>query len=204
MFCKCSNVVCVKKRIAFVSLKGGTGKTTSCMYVAKALSCMGESVEVVDTDPQGSSYDWSQVVDFGFPVRLLPRERFDSVLVSKGEGYVLVDTPPGVIEIVRSAVEWADLVVVPCGTSSLEVNRTRATLSALGIEDKACVLLTRTRSQTRGYDQVKAYFDEALFSSFDATVPMREEIYQTSGTHVIGNLFTYTDIAREIQELFHG
>ena len=43
------------RKIAVVNYKGGTGKTTTVVNLAHALSMEGKSVLLIDTDPQGSS-----------------------------------------------------------------------------------------------------------------------------------------------------
>jgi chromosome partitioning protein len=42
--------------LARVGFKGGSGKTTSSMYLAHALGAT-----VVDADPQGSAVEWAEV-----------------------------------------------------------------------------------------------------------------------------------------------
>lgn len=43
------------KRIVIANTKGGTGKTTSSIFLASALTAR-DSVEVWDADPQGISF----------------------------------------------------------------------------------------------------------------------------------------------------
>lgn len=42
------------KTLAFVNLKGGSGKTTSCLTIGSQLALEGHSVLLMDTDPQAS------------------------------------------------------------------------------------------------------------------------------------------------------
>ena len=46
-------------RLALISTKGGTGKTTSAVYLATALHRIGRTL-LVDADPQLSALTWSQ------------------------------------------------------------------------------------------------------------------------------------------------
>ncbi|WP_257160119.1 ParA family protein [Corynebacterium cystitidis] len=55
--------------IAISNLKGGTGKTTTAILVATALTRHGHNVTVVDLDPQGSATEWAQLAaDAGDPL----------------------------------------------------------------------------------------------------------------------------------------
>ena len=46
------------KKIAFLAQKGGSGKTTLAVHTAVAATEAGESVVVIDTDPQKSATVW--------------------------------------------------------------------------------------------------------------------------------------------------
>mgnify|MGYP002374079782 FL=1 len=46
-------------RVAILNQKGGSGKTTLATNIAHALKLSGESVLLVDADPQGSARDWN-------------------------------------------------------------------------------------------------------------------------------------------------
>ena len=47
--------------IAFLSQKGGSGKTTLAVHAAVAAHEAGEHVFLIDTDPQGSAQAWARV-----------------------------------------------------------------------------------------------------------------------------------------------
>ena len=47
--------------IAVLNQKGGSGKTTIATHLARSLKLDGESVLLVDSDPQGSARDWAAV-----------------------------------------------------------------------------------------------------------------------------------------------
>lgn len=46
------------RKIAILNFKGGTGKTTTAVNLSHALALRGQSILVVDCDPQGSIADW--------------------------------------------------------------------------------------------------------------------------------------------------
>ena len=47
--------------IAVLNQKGGSGKTTIATHLARSLQLDGDSVLLVDSDPQGSARDWAAV-----------------------------------------------------------------------------------------------------------------------------------------------
>ena len=51
-------------KIAVVNLKGGTGKTSTVMHLAAAIKAAGDTVLVVDADPQGSALRWATALDW--------------------------------------------------------------------------------------------------------------------------------------------
>ncbi|WP_313305596.1 ParA family protein, partial [Stutzerimonas balearica] len=46
--------------VAVLNQKGGVGKTTLATHVAGELAMRGQSVILLDADPQGSALDWTQ------------------------------------------------------------------------------------------------------------------------------------------------
>ena len=62
------------KRFAVVNYKGGTGKTTTVVNLAHALTLKGFKVLIIDTDPQGSA---------GYYFGLSPQKTLYNVLIEK-------------------------------------------------------------------------------------------------------------------------
>ena len=105
--------------VALLNQKGGVGKTTLSVHLATALAGANK-VLLVDADPQGSALDWSAQRDIEgpparFPVIGLPKETLHRELapVSRDYDWVVVDGPPRVNKIARSAVVASDLVIIP-------------------------------------------------------------------------------------------
>lgn len=113
--------------IALLNQKGGVGKTTLALHLAGAWSADGSAVLVVDADPQGSALDWAeQRAREGhahrFGVIGLPRETLHRELagLARGAAHVVIDGPPRVTGIARSALLAADMIVVPVQPSPLD------------------------------------------------------------------------------------
>jgi len=113
--------------IAFLNQKGGTGKTTLSINIAHAISNKKKNnrVLLVDADPQGSARDWAAAREKKslFPVIGLDRPVLHKELptMASDYDYIVIDGPPRVSELARSAIMAADLVVVPIQPSPYDV-----------------------------------------------------------------------------------
>lgn len=115
--------------IAVANQKGGCGKTTTTFTLAGGLAGAGYKVLVVDADPQASATAWrnsSEESRLPFEVIALsaPVLHHDIPKLIEHSQYevVLVDCPPGgagkvegsrVVDITRSAMLAADVVLLP-------------------------------------------------------------------------------------------
>lgn len=112
-------------KIGLLNQKGGVGKTTLAVHIADALARKKKRVLLVDADPQGSALDWaaSRASDPLFPVAGLPKASIHKELPSLAEGYdiVIIDGPPRVYDVARSAIMASDLVLIPVQPSPYDV-----------------------------------------------------------------------------------
>jgi chromosome partitioning protein len=130
------------RTIAFLTQKGGTGKTTLAASIAVAAVEKGEKVVVLDFDPQGSLMHWGerrqaanarcqlkcQVIVEPFESDRLPR--LPSILAGlEGVGFTLAifDTAGADASATRLVAEAADLCLLPARPSRLDVEATAAT-----------------------------------------------------------------------------
>ncbi len=113
--------------VALLNQKGGVGKTTLALHLAGAWAAHGLRVLVIDADPQGSALDWSEQRSreglprlfgiLGLARETLPRELPE---IARGADHVVVDGPPRVTGIARSALLAADVVLVPATPSPFD------------------------------------------------------------------------------------
>ena len=124
--------------LALANLKPGTGKTTSAVWLAHVFAQAGNTVLLVDADPSGSALEWSDLAamdpgmppEAAFPFRIvaLPSRELHRRLpeIASTDDVVIIDAPQ--LEdhagIARSALRYADEILIPCAPTPIEINRT--------------------------------------------------------------------------------
>jgi len=121
--------------IAVAGRKGGIGKSTIAGNLAGEFAAMKRTVRVLDADPQHSLVAWAAQGE-GLLARAVEKvEADDGALrarvrqAQKDADIVLIDTPPGAPEIAYEAALVADLVLLPCGASPLDLFALKEALS---------------------------------------------------------------------------
>lgn len=101
------------------------GKTTIAIHLSYALALRKNRVLLIDADPQGSSRDWAAARSDKplFNVIGLDRPTIHRDIQEIGKGYdhIIIDGPPRVTDLARSAIIGADLVVIPVQPSPYDV-----------------------------------------------------------------------------------
>jgi len=113
--------------VAVLNQKGGVGKTTIALHLAGEWAGRGLRVTLVDADPQGSALDWSQQrshqgLPRSFGVVGLARATLhrEAPELARDADHVVIDGPPRVAGLMRSALLAADLVLIPVQPSPFD------------------------------------------------------------------------------------
>jgi chromosome partitioning protein len=148
--------------IVVSNVKGGVGKTTTAVYLAGAAAERArDAVYLIDADRQASSAEWLEQRPIpGVELLEAPSERTVAKAMEKGEGIVVVDTPPGDERIVRAALTRADALVIPTRAGGVEPNRVVATLEMTPANIPAGVVICSARLGTRDLEATVAWWAE--------------------------------------------
>jgi len=187
--------------IALANLKPGTGKTTSAVWLAHVFAQAGNSVLLVDADPSGSALEWSDLAamdprlatpEAAFPFRIiaLPSRELHRRLpeIARHDDVVIIDTPQ--LEdhagIARSALRYADEIVIPCAPTPIEINRTTPVRDEIAevepVRDRparSAVLLNRYIARAHSTGDARQALQDLGYDVLATAVP-RLEVYAQS------------------------
>ena len=186
--------------LALANLKPGTGKTTSAVWLAHVFTQFGNSVLLVDADPSGSALEWSDLAAmdpritppeaFSFRVVALPSRELHRRVpeIARDDDVVIIDTPQ--IEdhaaIARSALRYADEIVIPCAPTPIEINRTTPVRDEIAevepVRDRparSAVLLNRCVTRAHSISDARQALQDLGYDVLATAVP-RLEVFALS------------------------
>lgn len=207
--------------LALANLKPGTGKTTSAVWLAHVFAEAGKSVLLVDADPSGSALEWSDLAamyprlspaEAAFPFRIvaLPSRELHRRVpeVARSDDVVIIDTPQ--IEdhagIARSALRYADEVLIPCAPSPIEINRTSPVREEIGevadLRDKpsrSTILLNRCVARAHSTSDAREALQGLGYDVLETAVPRLELYAQSFGLPIrLGRRDVWRQVAQEL------
>ena len=166
--------------IAFVSPKGGVGKTTSAFLFATAISELYD-VTIIDADPNHPIQAWASGGNTPKRLTIISDVDEDTIIERIEDAasitpFVIVDLEGTASKAVIYAISQADFVVIPTQGSQLDANEASRAIRVVLQSEKMtgkpkpyAVLLTRTSAsiRTRGL----AHIQNGLI---DAGIPVLE------------------------------
>ena len=151
------------KVIAVLNRKGGVGKSTLAVHLSVFFCEQGLRVCLLDADGQRSSSKW--VAAAQPQVHVVTMERHSEILnfidrCREEERFdvIVADAPGDVLDGTRGLMLGADVVVMPCGPSVMDLESTRQAIDlfeaaqAMRGQHKRCpalVVLNQMRPQRR-------------------------------------------------------
>jgi chromosome partitioning protein len=164
--------------VAFVSQKGGTGKSTLARALAAIVAHAGLAVRIIDLDPlQNTVMEWEKLRHDRrlAPIRVEPFDTPDEAIKSAEEGELLIlDTPAHASRTLLLAMRDVDFVIQP---SSGSVDDLRPAvllfneLVALGVPKQRLAIALCRISSEREEDIARAYLDAARYEMLPGSIP---------------------------------
>lgn len=116
---------------AVATPKGGSGKTTVSILLAGELARQGYSVALIDSDPQGSAWQWhaSSLARGHTPTGIetvhatSEAAAIAKILELDARDAIIIDTPGFADNRIMEAAFRADLVILPCKASMLDATQ---------------------------------------------------------------------------------
>lgn len=175
--------------ISLINTKGGSGKTTIAVNLARALNLRNLNTLLVDSDPQGSARDWHAQSDGKFlNVIGLDRPTLDKDIhkISYGYDYILVDGAPHLSLHATKAIICSDLVLIPVQPSPYDVWATKDIVAQIKERQaitngspKAAFIVSRQIVNTKIGKEVRETLNEYELPVFNSGTFQRV-IYPTS------------------------
>ncbi len=173
--------------ISLCSPKGGAGKTTTAALAATVLADQGESVTMIDADPNRTLMRWAKRP--GLPKGLAVKAADADSLIDqieeavKTSRFVFVD-PEGTKNLVVSyAIQKSHLVVIPCRGSQPDAELAAEQIAMVRMQERVAgraisyaVLFTQTRPTLnhKTHRFIEAQFAELGAPIFDTQIVDRE------------------------------
>lgn len=121
--------------IAFVTQKGGAGKSTLAACLGVAASEAGEKVFMLDLDPQASLLGWGQARPAETPeVDTIAPAKLEAALATLSDGgytLAIIDTPGTDSPAAAAAMKAADLCLIPCRPSTFDIRASQTTCDTI-------------------------------------------------------------------------
>jgi chromosome partitioning protein len=129
--------------VVIAGRKGGIGKSTIAGNLAGEFAAMGKTVAALDADPQHSLAAWAEQGEgmLSQCVEKVSGGKSDDMrdkvrAAQKAADIVLIDTPPGMQDVAYQAMLLADIALLPCGPSPLDLFPLKESL-ALALKARA-------------------------------------------------------------------
>src|SRR6202012_3164544 len=129
--------------VVIAGRKGGIGKSTIAGSLAGEFAAMGKTVAALDADPQHSLAAWAEQGEgmLSQCVEKVSGGKSDDMrdkvrAAQKAADIVLIDTPPGMQDVAYQAMLLADIALLPCGPSPLDLFPLKESL-ALALKARA-------------------------------------------------------------------
>lgn len=199
--------------IAVLNQKGGVGKTTLAVNLARAYTKRSIKTILVDSDAQGSAQKWhergnGELID----MTCLSMNTLDKDIMKYTNIYdrIIIDGVPRIAPITISAVKCADLILIPVQPSPYDIWATedlvRNVKDKITISEgrtKGCFIVSRritgTNIAKEVFDELKKFELPILKSSTSQRVAYATSVEK--GITVLDGEYYGTEACKEIEQI---
>ena len=176
--------------ITIAQQKGGAGKTTLAVQLATAMRQAGKTVAVVDIDPQASrtqavrlrEHEARDAAELRFSMVGGWRLGVELDRLKRDVERIVVDSPPHAESDAKGAIKAADLVLVPCQPSPLDIWASKSTLDiAVNDGKRAALVLNRVPPRGRSFDEALQSIAERGYEALSARLGNRQAFIASLG-----------------------
>jgi chromosome partitioning protein len=201
--------------IALVNQKGGCAKSTTAVHLAYWLFHQQRNVLLVDADAQRSSSIWLESLEDPIACEVIqsPEELLER-LPNLAEQYddLVVDGPAGLSEATQAIVLRADLAMIPCQPSGVDLRSAadairliRHAQASRNGAPEAAVFLSRAVKGTRLKDEAIGHLENLGVPILKTVIHQRQAVADTFGQaatvwELLGK--ASVEAAEEFEQLF--
>jgi chromosome partitioning protein len=177
--------------IAFINQKGGCAKSTTSVHFAYWLAQKKHDVLLIDADAQKSSSIWLESMTTKVPFQVIqsPDELLDHIPeLADQHRYIVVDGPAALSETTRAILFRADIAVVPCQPTGVDLRSAADTIRLVNQAQsvrsgvpKAAVFISRAVKGTKLLDEAEQLLTQTKVPILKSKIYQRQIIADTFG-----------------------
>lgn len=195
--------------IAILSQKGGAGKTTLAINLAGAAAAAAQDAVIIDLDPQASAKSWYDRREKENPVVISAQAaalaEVLTTAATHGADYAIIDTAPHSETAALTAGRAADLILIPCRASYVDLKAIETTVDLVKLARKPAMFVL---SCVRPGDKTLPDGAESHLAQFPIPVSPQRITQRAAAVHALTAGQTVSEFepegpaAHEISELF--
>ena len=166
------------KTLVILAQKGGSGKTTIAVHMAVCAARQNRKTALLDIDPQGSAYGWNESRDEGHKLDAAKAEagQIPALLEQAKHGGIdlaIIDTAPHSDSAAAIAVQFADLVLIPCRPARFDLDAIASTVQIANVAKKPVAVVINAAPRGKLADEARAALERQGIMVIDTVLHQR-------------------------------